>query len=87
MMQQTQRPRVGLAVHCLSANMLCMYTFPMQMCCAGTGAEFMAIDEETKKQTRESLAVKVKPKRGKSSRKQKQRLAIKFDKVLLHPQI
>ena len=47
----------------------------------------MAIDEETKKQTRDPLSVKVKPKRGKSSRKQKQRLAIKLDKVLLHPQI
>ena len=87
MMQQTQRPRVRLAVHCLSVIILCMYTFPMQMCCAGTGADFMAIDEDTKKQTRDSLAVNVKPKRGKSSRKQKQRLAIKFDKVLLHPQV
>lgn len=59
----------------------------MQMCCAGTGADFVAIDEETKKQTRDPLSVKVKPKRGKSSRKQKQRLAIKLDKVLLHPHI
>lgn len=48
----------------------------------GTGADFVAIDEETKKQTRDPLSVKVKPKRGKSSRKQKQRLAIKLDKAL-----
>jgi hypothetical protein len=54
------------------------------MDCAGTEADVMAIDQETKKQKRDPLSVRIKPKRGKSSRKQKQRLAVKLDKVLLH---
>ena len=41
----------------------------------------MAIDKPPKHQARDPLAVKLKPKRGKSSRKQKQRMALKLDKV------
>jgi len=54
-------------------------------CCAGKGVELMGIDDEpaTKQHTRDPLSVKLKPKRGQSSRKQKQRLAIKLDKVRL----
>ncbi|CAL5220050.1 g2000 [Coccomyxa viridis] len=48
----------------------------------GKGAEFMAIDKPPKQQARDPLAVKLKPKRGKSSRKQKQRMALKLDKAL-----
>ena len=51
------------------------------ICSAGKGAEFMAIDKPPKQQARDPLAVKLKPKRGKSSRKQKQRMALKLDKV------
>ncbi len=47
----------------------------------------MAIDKPPKQQTRDPLAVKLKPKRGKSSRKQKQRMALKLDKVRPHPTI
>ena len=43
----------------------------------------MAIDKPSKQHARDPLAVKVKPKRGKSSRKQKLRLALKLDKVRL----
>lgn len=41
----------------------------------------MAIDKPPQQQARDPLAVKLKPKRGKSSRKQKQRMALKLDKV------
>ena len=53
------------------------------ICCAGKGAELMVIDGKPtpKQHTRDPLSVKMKPKRGQSSRKQKQRLAIKLDKV------
>lgn len=53
------------------------------MCYAGKGADYMAVDEAPKQTTRDPLSVKMKPKRGKSSRKQKLRIALKMDKVSL----
>ena len=54
-----------------------------RICYAGKETEPMAMDKPPKQHTRDPLAVKLKPKRGKSSRKQKQRLALKLDKVCL----
>ena len=59
----------------------------MSKAIAGSGADFVPM-EDTPAPTRgkrDPLGVKVKPKRGKSSRKQKQRIALKLDKVMLHP--
>ncbi|CAK0770685.1 hypothetical protein CVIRNUC_003792 [Coccomyxa viridis] len=50
----------------------------------GSGADFVPM-EDTPAPTRgkrDPLGVKVKPKRGKSSRKQKQRIALKLDKAM-----
>ena len=58
---------------------------PKCVCTAGKDAKPMAVNKTSKQQAREPLAVRLKPKRGKSSRKQKQRLALKLDKVRLHP--
>ena len=54
---------------------------------AGTGADLVPMEDTPapSRGKRDSLAVKVKPKRGKSSRKQKQRIALKLDKVMWHP--
>ena len=53
----------------------------------GSGADFVPMEDTPapSRGKRDPLALKVKPKRGKSSRKQKQRIALKLDKVMLHP--
>ena len=59
----------------------------MSTAIAGSGADFVPMEDSPapSRGKRDPLGVKVKPKRGKSSRKQKQRIALKLDKVTLHP--
>lgn len=54
-----------------------------RICYTGNGTDPMVPDKPPKHHARDPLAVRLKPKRGKSSRKQKQRLALKLDKVCL----
>jgi len=49
-------------------------------------SDFLSLEKPSPKQ-KDSLGVKMKPKRGKSSQKQKKRLALKLDKVRLEPGI